>query len=907
MKEIKNWKMATVFDLESDGLLDKATMFHVLSFHMADGKTGSINGDNHSRFRKFLSYHIDNNIPVVAHNGICFDVALCERLLGIVLGKLMVIDTLAISWYMNTKRKMHGLNSFLEDYGIPKPTIGEAEWIKPIRGIKLSIRKEGKGTEKVKIVTYKYLDDSLNISEEYLVKGLDISKVDSKELELVESKEDHLVRLKEHKDLMVFRCEEDVKINVALWQDLMKRLHEIYTITKSCVDSGRVNPLRVSEDEVTYLDRYVDTSTVDQYVERCLTFLMFKMDCARLQEKTRWKADVEYLEQTESELSLLINTAKDALEAIMPPVPKYTKRTKPKGDPNKKDGTPKVATLKWNETIEQLGMLDFHGNPMVLTTTDEGIVTLLTKYEEPNANSSDQLKRLFFSHGWEPQTFKYVKDNDAMEAWVKGGFRKKDKPVPRMIPQISRDGDEGKELCPSILLLAEKEPEILKYDKYTMIKHRLDTIRGFLRDVSLDGYLQARIGGYTNTLRVQHREIVNLVGVDKPYGENIRGGLTCLEDEILLGSDLSSLEDRVKHHFMLPHDPKYVETMMADDYDPHILTAHSAGMVSDEELEGFKKGTLTGDIKDAVAKSRKGGKTTNYACVPSSMSKVKTKGGWSWVDELSEGDVVIGYDTSTMEYCDSKVLKVEHLLKSPVFQVTLGKDYFVVTKEHAWLTPSGFVHSDDLVLGDLVSNGKSLVVFNGMVNLGKNKDTVCLSTDTNTFILQQFGKEILTGNCVYGGSPDAIARGGGITLDLAKRLHEGYWKLNWSVKAISDEQCVFEDNTKQKWLINPINGIAYSLRTEKDRFSTLCQGTGSYLFDIWVDRILEVMKERFGVKRLTGGFHDEIILCFKDLQNNRDIMTKLVNDAIDWVTSEYMLRRKLGCDIQYGKRYSDIH
>lgn len=52
---------------------------------------------------------------------------------------------------------------------------------------------------------------------------------------------------------------------------------------------------------------------------------------------------------------------------------------------------------------------------------------------------------------------------------------------------------------------------------------------------------------------------------------------------------------------------------------------------------------------------------------------------------------------------------------------------------------------------------------------------------------------------------------------------------------------------------------------------------------------------------------DEVIICFKDSEKGREIMTKLVDDAIDWVTEEFMLRRKLGCDIQYGKRYSEIH
>lgn len=773
MKQIKNWKKATVFDIESDGMLEEATMFHVLSFHMADDRVGSIDGDDHARFKKFLKYHIENEIPVVAHNGIGFDVPLCEKLLKMDLTNLMVIDTLAISWYMNTKREMHGLNSFLEDYGIPKPKVGEAEWIKPIRGIKLSLRTEGKGKDKVKLVTYKYLKDPLDPTESYLEKGLDIDQIDLEEVSKLESEESYSNRIKEHKELMVYRCSEDVKINVALWRDFMNRLYEVYTITKSCVDSGKVDIKRVDNKEVVYLDRYVGTSTVDEYIERCLTFLMFKMDCARLQEKTRWKVDVDYLTETEEDLGGRIAIAKKTLEALMKPVPKYTKRIRPKGDPNKKDGTPKVATLKWNEAVDQFGMKDHYGNDMVLATQDESVIKILSKYEDPNANSSDQLKKFFFSHGWVPETFKYVKDEEAMEAWVKGGFRKKDKPVPRKIPQISRDGDEGKELCPSILRLAEDVPEIMAYDSYTTVKHRWDTTKGFQRDMSEDGYLKARIGGLTNTLRVKHREIVNLVGVDKPFGENIRGALTCDEDEILLGSDLSSLEDRVKHHFMLPHDPEYVATMMADDYDPHILTAHSADMVTDEELIGFKKGTLSGAIKDAVSKARKGGKTTNYCSV-------------------------------------------------------------------------------------------------------------------------------------YGGSAEAIARGG-IEIGLAKKLHAGYWKLNWSVKAIAEEQCVLEDKRGQKWLVNPINGIAYSLRTEKDRFSTLCQGTGSFFFDMWVDRILTLMKERFGVKKLTGSFHDEVIICFKDTTKGKTIIGDIIIEAIDWVTEEFLLRRKLGADIQFGKRYSEIH
>lgn len=768
--------MATVFDIEANGLLYTADMFHMLSFHMADGRCGSIEGDNHDRFKSFLKYHLDNKIPLVAHNGICFDIPLCEKLLEVDLSELMVIDTLAVSWYINTKRSMHGLDSFLEDFGIEKPKVGDAEWVSPIRGVDIGILVEGKGKDKTKTVTYKFKGvDSLGYDiEDYPKYGFTLGSIPVEVLNTLETQEDYEVRSITHKQLMKIRCEEDVKINLALWQDLMVRLHEMYSITKQCIDGGRVNPLRMSPDEVTYLDRYVDNSTVDEYVERCLTFLMFKMDCARLQEKTRWKLDVDYVNTTYIELTAKHNEAKSGLEAVMPPVPQYSLRKKPKGDPLKKDRSPKVATLKWNETVVQIGAVDHYGNEMVRLTTSEDEVKLLTSYEAPNANSTDQLKKFFFSYGWVPETFEFVKDADAMEAWVTGGFKKSEKPVPRKVPQISRDGDEGKELCPSIVRLAEEVPEIMLYDSYTTVKHRLDIIKGFLRNMSSDGYLKARIGGFTNTLRVKHRECVNLPSIDKPYGENVRGGLSCVIGEILLGSDLSSLEDRTKHHFMLPHDPDYVATMMADDYDPHILTAHSAGMVSDAELQGFKLKTLVGDIKEAVAKARKGGKTTNYASV-------------------------------------------------------------------------------------------------------------------------------------YGGSPEAIARGGGIDLSLAKQLHEGYWKLNWSVKTIAEEQCVFEDSRGQKWLINPINGFCYSLRTEKDKFSTLAQGTGSFFFDMWIDNILTEMERVFKVKKLTGCFHDEYIVAFKDSPKARAMMEKITLDAIEKVNTTFLLRRNLGCDVQFGQKYSGIH
>lgn len=712
MKLIYNWQKATVADLESDGLLREATKIHVVCCQMVNGKRVTIKGSDHDRIKAFLNYHLDNEIPLVIHNGISFDVVLLEKLLGMDLSKLMVIDSLAISWYLNFNRQRHGLGTFHEDYGIEKPPV--EDW---------------------QNLTY----------EEY-----------------------------------AHRCSEDVKINVALWEDLKERLTELYTLAQEQIDNGSVGGKRMSEDEVIYLDQFVGQS-VEKAVDRLLTFLMFKMDCAKLQEQTGWDVDIELLESSIQQLTEEGEKAKAELESVMPQVPKYAERKAP-AKPYKKNGDLSASGEAWEQVkkLIKANQVDEFGSPMVKPSAKEGCVKVLTGYEPPNGNSPDQIKAFLYSKGWEPQSFKYERDEEAFSAWIakkprEGARReawtawKNAKPEDRAIPQITVQGDEGKELCPSLEELAEEVPEIKVYAKYCVLKHRLGVLNGFKRDM-YEGKLQARIKGFTNTLRVQHAEIVNLAGVDKPYGKIVRGVLVAGRGKVSVGSDLSSLEDRTKHHFMLPHDPEYVATMQEDDFDPHILMALTAKMVTQEEFDEFKKGNKSANAKAA----RKKGKTTNYASV-------------------------------------------------------------------------------------------------------------------------------------YNAGPDKIAIAAGVTKAEGKVLHEAYWKLNWAVKAIADEQVVITDRFGNKWLVNPINGFCYALRKESDRFSTLAQGTGSFFFDMWVDNILNEMQNRYGRKTLTASFHDENVLVIRDLQKYKDEIKEIISMSIDKVNETFKLRRKLGCETQYGQRYSEIH
>ncbi|MNE74447.1 hypothetical protein D3C80_1705290 [compost metagenome] len=91
----------------------------------------------------------------------------------------------------------------------------------------------------------------------------------------------------------------------------------------------------------------------------------------------------------------------------------------------------------------------------------------------------------------------------------------------------------------------------------------------------------------------------------------------------------------------------------------------------------------------------------------------------------------------------------------------------------------------------------------------------------------------------------------------------------------------------------------YWLKTDKDKFSTLNQGTGTYCFDMWIK---EVLKRR---QQLTGQAHDEGIWEVK--KGYREQAAKLLKDAIQEVNKKLKLNRDLDVGIQFGDNYGSIH
>jgi len=612
--------MITVFDIETDGL--DPTVIHVLSWANDKGEVKSTHDYDEMR-SLFLGA-----VSLLGHNIIRYDIPVVERLLDIKV-TARLIDTLALSWYLNHWKTRHGLAEYGLEYGVPKPVI----------------------------------DDWENLSNG------------------------------EYRN----RCEQDVRINQVLWKNLSYKLDKLY-------------PLAVEKD-------------------RFIEYLTFKLQCAASQEALQWKLDVPKAKLHLDDWEKLKSEKIELLSDAMPRRVLTAVRQRPKVM-HRKDGELSTLGEKW------LSLCKDQKQPE--TTLN---LTVVTGEERANPNSVDQVKDWLFSLGWEPRTFKFLRDKSTGDT--------------RELEQVRKDS----ELCDSVKELVSVEPSISLLDGLSVLTHRIGVLKGMVNS-ERDGYVQATIAGLTNTLRFKHaKPLVNLPSIDKPYGAEIRGCLTCPEGYTLCGADMTSLEDTTKRHYMKPLDPSYVEEMSKEGFDPHLDLAKHAGVISQSDI----------DLHNSGVKSLK----------------------------------------------------------------SLRKNYKVVNY-----------------------------------------------------------------SATYGVGAPTLSRNTGMARKDAQKLLDAFWSRNWSVQKVSEDI-----NTRQffdsMWLQNPVSKFWYSLRSEKDRFSTLNQGTGVFCFDSWV----RICRDN-GVKTV-GQFHDEVIAIVKkgEEHNTKSTMEK----AIVKLNYNLKLNVPLGVDAQFGQTYADIH
>lgn len=515
----------------------------------------------------------------------------------------------------------------------------------------------------------------------------------------------------------IHRCQRDVEINLKLWFK-----------------------------QIDYLQRIYEGMSVD----RIIGYLSFKLDCAREQEEVKWKLNVKLCEETLEKLETDRSVRFEKLANAMPKVINYKTVSRPK-ELYKKDGTLSVKGKAWMDLLEE-SMLDPNW-------TDD--IQVYLGEERGNPNSPAQMKDWLFSLGWKPITFDYKKN--------------KTTGTTRAIPQINND--DG--VCPSVQLLYEQEPVLEELDTLTVITHRVGILKGFLANRDKNDFVKAEVSGFTNTLRFQHTTIVNLPTIHKPYGKEIRGSLIIPDSEhVLCGSDMSSLEDNTKRHYMWKHDPEYVKEQMFEGFDSHLDIGVTSGMITKEDSDFYKEFNR---IKDADK-----------------------------------------YHKFTEE--EEKRYKSINKVRKDAKQVNFS--------------------------------------------------------------------------AVYGVGPPKLSLTTGWEIQKATTMLEVYWKRNWSVKVIAKET-YHKVVDGQMWLWNPVSEFWYSLRYEKDKFSTLNQGTGVYCFDSWVRKV-----RAKGIK-ICGQFHDEIIALVKLV--DKDVTAIKLKEAIQETNDELKLNIQLGISIDFGETYAQIH
>lgn len=155
-------------------------------------------------------------------------------------------------------------------------------------------------------------------------------------------------------------------------------------------------------------------------------------------------------------------------------------------------------------------------------------------------------------------------------------------------------------------------------------------------------------------------------------------------------------------------------------------------------------------------------------------------------------------------------------------------------------------------------------------------------------------------SAIYGVGAPKLSLEIGKTEKEARELINTYWERNWAIKVVSSEQKIVNING-QKWLLNPVNNLYYSLRTEKDIFSTLNQGTGAYCFDRWIQEVLRRHPQ------MNAQFHDEGIWQVPNTKVAKENMSKLLQESIDAVNASLKLNVTLKISSQFGNNYSEIH
>lgn len=168
----------------------------------------------------------------------------------------------------------------------------------------------------------------------------------------------------------------------------------------------------------------------------------------------------------------------------------------------------------------------------------------------------------------------------------------------------------------------------------------------------------------------------------------------------------------------------------------------------------------------------------------------------------------------------------------------------------------------------------------------------------------------------YGAGAPKVSESAEISLREAKKLHKGYWDMNWSVKKFSSDRIVkqvkggnwlrlgkkvggLSEVKETTWVWNEYSNMWLFLKSDKDRFSACNQNFGVKVFDIWGYILIQS-----GIKPI-GQWHDEYLWYCKEDEVEKHV--EIIKSSVITLNKMFKPPVPLEVDYKIGKNYAEVH
>ena len=278
----------------------------------------------------------------------------------------------------------------------------------------------------------------------------------------------------------------------------------------------------VTDVEITHrlYKHILEKWDMDVFPPRSAWLLMDFMKTISRQEVNGWKLDIDRCKRSVRQLEKWQGWIDKVLYPYIPMLPLI------KEDRCNEDGTSDGFQAPYTKSgklaVRLQNWLDKEMIP--LTEKEIGGPFCRITFRKVSLDSDKETKEWLLDMGWKPEEYNYSKT----EVDEDGNPKRTSPKLNADDAFIGVDGKVGRLIC-----------------RRVQCRHRQSNIQGWLDRVREDGRLESRISGFTDTYRVRHANIANVVGSENFYGRAMRSCFICEPDRVLVSADASACQDRM--------------------------------------------------------------------------------------------------------------------------------------------------------------------------------------------------------------------------------------------------------------------------------------------------------------------------------------------------------------------------